>query len=412
MSISPVRVREMLVKEWRQIFRDPKSKRIIFASPILQLVLLGYAVNTDVNNTAMYVVDHDVSADSRALVDAFTAGGYFEVVGRSDRAADMASALDRGHARVGLEIPPGFSADLARRDAHVQLLLDGTNSNTATVAQGHATRIVQQFGAQHAPAMFPMFRPGTMPGQAPAAISAPGAAAISAPASMSGPGPGPGPGPISPGIDLRARAWFNPALESRVYNVPAVIGTILMLMSLLLTALAVVRERELGTLEQLMVSPLTPTELILGKTLPVAAIALIDLVIVVAVALLWFDIPLRGSVLALLVASVVYIIAALGIGLYISTTASTQQEAFMGMFLFFLPTAILSGFMYPVHTMPAVFQALTLINPLRHFLEIVRGIFLKGYGIFDILPQLGALSIMAVAIIWLAVRRFAADLRA
>lgn len=380
-SVSWPRVRELLRKEWRQIFRDPKSKRVIFASPILQLVLLGYAVNTDVHNTAMYVVDQDVSAASRALVDAFTAGGYFRVVGHSERPGDITRALDRGAARVGIEIPPGFSADLARGRARVQLLLDGTNSNTATVAQGYAARIVQEYGARY--------------GGSPVAGAASGAGQQSVPA-----------------IDLRARAWFNPDLESRVYNVPAVIGTILMLMSLLLTALAVVRERELGTLEQLMVSPLTPTELILGKTLPVAAIALIDLALVVVVALLWFEIPLRGSVIALLIASIVYIIAALGVGLFISTTASTQQEAFMGMFLFFLPTAILSGFMYPVHTMPPLFQALTLLNPLRHFLEIVRGIFLKGFGLPDILPQLATLAVMGAAIMWLAVRRFASGLRA
>lgn len=365
MSISWPRVRSLLRKEWRQIFRDPRSKRIVFASPILQLVLFGYAVNTDVRNTALYVVDHDVSAESRALVDAFTAGGWFRVTGSSDRSADLMHALDRGSARIGLEIPPDFSERLHAGGARVQVLLDGTNSNTATVAQGYAARIIQQFGAEAVPRAVPA------------------------------------------GIDVRARAWYNPDLESRVYNIPAVVGTILMLMSLLLTALAVVRERELGTLDQLMVSPLTPGELILGKTLPVAAIALIDLVLVVAVSLTWFDIPFRGSAIALVVASAVYIVTALGIGLFISTVSTTQQEAFMSMFLFFLPTAILSGFMYPVHTMPDFFQAITLLNPLRHFLEIVRGIFLKGDGLLQILPELGVLALMAVSILWLAVRRFA-----
>jgi len=365
MSISWPRVRSLLRKEWRQLFRDPRSKRVVFASPVLQLVLFGYAVNTDVNNTPMFVVDHDVTAESRTLVDAFTAGGWFRIVGTSDRSADLMHALDAGTARIAVEIPPGFSERLHSGNARVQVLVDGTNSNTATVAQGYAIRIIQQFGAQYAPAS------------------------------------------ASAGIDLRARAWYNPGLESQVYNIPAVIGTILLLMSLLLTALAVVRERELGTLDQLMVSPLTPGELVLGKTLPVAAIALIDLVLVVAVSLLWFDIPLRGSALALLVASIVYIVGALGIGLFISTISSTQQEAFMTMFLFFLPTAVLSGFMYPVHTMPEFFQAITLLNPLRHFLDIVRGIFLKGDGLLQILPELGVLTLMAVGVMWLAVRRFA-----
>lgn len=394
MSISWLRVNRLLRKEWRQIFRDPRSKRIVFASPILQLVLFGYAVNTDVNHTALYVVDHEVSAESRALVDAFTAAGWFRVVGRSDRPADLLQALDHGDARIGIEIPPDFGARLRAGDARVQVLLDGTNSNTATVAQGYAARIIQDFAAAYAPE---------------AASAAPvqdAATAGLAADAVASPVPPPPPG----GIDLRTRAWYNPGLESRVYNIPAVIGTILMLMSLLLTALAVVRERELGTLDQLLVSPLTPVELILGKTLPVVAIALIDLALVVAVSLLWFDIPFRGSAVALLVASAVYIVAALGIGLFISTVSSTQQEAFMGMFLFFLPTVILSGFMYPIYTMPEVFQVITLLNPLRHFLDIVRGIFLKGEGLGDILPELGTLTAMAIAIMLLAIRRFGRNL--
>ena len=205
---------------------------------------------------------------------------------------------------------------------------------------------------------------------------------------------------------MRSRAWYNPDLQSRNYNVPAVIGALLLLMSLLLTALAVVRERELGTLEQLMVSPLTPTELILGKTIPVAIIAFVDLILISAVAILWFDIPLRGSVPALLLASTVYILAALGIGLFISTISKTQQEAFMSMFLFFLPALILSGFMYPVRTMPTFFQWLTLANPVRHFLEIVRGIFLKGHGLADMWVQFAVITGMAVVVLLAAVARF------
>ena len=364
--INWLRVREMVRKEWRQLFRDPKSKRIVFASPILQLVLFGYAVNTDVHDVAMFVVDHENTAESRALVSAFVAPGYFRLAGHSDRPSDIGAALDAGRARVGLHIPPGFTADLlAGRGATVQLLIDGTSSNTATVAQGYAARIVQDFGLQYVDAR-------TLHG----------------------------------GVDLRTRAWFNPDLRSRVYNIPAVIGTILLLMSLLLTALAVVREREIGTLDQLLVSPLTPTELMLGKTLPVAVIAMIDLAMITAISLLWFDIPLRGSVFALLAASTVYVIAALGMGLYISSGARTQQEAFMTMFLFLLPAIVLSGFMYPVDTMPPFFQYLTLANPLRHFLEIVRAIFLRGAGMMDILPQFATLTVMAGAILWLAGRRF------
>lgn len=365
---SALRVRALLRKELRQIFRDPKTKRIIFGSPVIQLLLFGYAVTTDVQNVTVHVVDHDHTAESRALTKTLTASGYFRIVGQSETPRELQNALDRGDAAIGVQIPAGFSRDLrAGRGAQVQVLVDGTNSNTATVAQGYMARIIQQFGIDHA---------------------------ADAPRGSHG------------GLDLRTRAWFNPNLESRVYNVPAIVGILLMLMSLLLTALAVVRERELGTLEQLTVSPLSPAELILGKTIPVALIAFIDLAIICAVAIGWFGIPLRGSIIALLLASFVYILTSLGIGLFISTVSKTQQEAFMGMFLLFLPAIILSGFMYPVSTMPGLFQVLTFANPVRHFLEIVRGIFLKGDGVLDLWPQFLIISAMAAVVLAAATRRF------
>jgi len=360
----------MVRKELRQLLRDAKTKRVIFVAPIIMLILLGYAVNTDVRNVATAVVDHDRTPESRALVDALTASGYFRTVTTSDRPSDIGRALDHGTAVVGLEIPAGYARDLAAgRSPSVQLLVDGTNSNTATVAQGYATRIVQQLGVRLA-------------GAAPGAES------------------------IGGGIDLRARAWFNPSLESRVYNVPAVIGVIVLLMCLLLTAMGVVREREVGTLEQLLVSPLSARELMLGKTLPVAGIAVFQMALVTTVALLWFDIPLRGSVLTLMLAAVLFILAGLSFGLLISTVSVTQQEAFLTMFLFFLPAIILSGFLYPIDTMPEPFQILTLANPLRHFLEIVRGIFLRGAGLTELWPQILFLTAMAVAGLVVATRRF------
>lgn len=377
--MSGVRITRMVRKELRQLFRDAKTKRVIFVAPILMLILFGYAVNTDVRNVATAVVDHDRTPESRALVDALTASGYFRVVTTSDRPADIGRALDHGTAVVGLEIPSGYARDLAAgRSPSVQLLVDGTNSNTATVAQGYATRIVQQLGVRLADA---------------APVADPGAASS-----------------VVGGIDLRARAWFNPALESRVYNVPAVIGVIVLLMCLLLTAMAVVREREVGTLEQLLVSPLTARELMLGKTLPVAGIAVFQMALVTTVALLWFDIPLRGSVPTLALAALLFILAGLSFGLLISTVSETQQEAFLAMFLFFLPAIILSGFLYPIDTMPEPFQILTLANPLRHFLEIVRGIFLRGAGLTQLWPQFLVLTGMAVAGLVVATRRFRSTL--
>ncbi|MDX1674745.1 MAG: ABC transporter permease [Longimicrobiales bacterium] len=349
------RIRRMIAKELRQIFRDPRMGRIVFIAPVIQLVIFGYAVNTDIRDTPMFVVDHDRTAESRLLVDALTASGYFRVEARSRDPDAMTRALHRGDVIVGLQIPPGFAGDLASGGASVQVLVDGSNSNTATVAQGNALRIIRDFTTRR-------LRAGA---------------------------------PVPAGVDLRIRAWFNPDLASRVYNVPGVLGVIVLLMSGLLTAVAVVRERELGTLEQLLVTPMRPAELILGKTLPVAFIASIQIILVTLVAILWFDVPFRGSFLALAVAAVIYIVSGLAFGLLISTVARTLQEALMVMFLFFMPAILLSGFMFPIFTMPEVFQWITYANPIRHFLEIVRPVFLKGYGVGELWPSY--LYLLAIA---------------
>ncbi|MDT8341793.1 MAG: ABC transporter permease [Longimicrobiales bacterium] len=367
------RIRALVRKELRQLLRDPKTRGIIFVSPILQLILFGYAVNTDVRRVPTWVVDHDRTLESRLLLDAFTASDYFRVVGTHDDPSTLRSALDGGRARVGIWIPAGFAADAkGGRSPAIQVLLDGTNSNTATVAQGYAQRIVNEVATGWAEA--------GMAGRAG--------------------------GGTSGGVELRARAWFNPSLLSQVYNVPAVCGVIVLLMALLLTAMGVVREREMGTLDQLLVSPLSAAELMVGKTVPVAAIALVQLVIVTAVALLWFDIPLRGAPAVLLLASLLFILAGLSVGLFISTVSQTQQEAFLSMFLFLLPAIILSGFLYPVETMPELFRTLTLANPLRHYVEVVRAVFLKGAGITDLPVQFSFLGVMAAGGVAVASHRF------
>jgi ABC-2 type transport system permease protein len=366
---SLLRIARMVRKELRQLLRDPRSKRIIFLAPVVQLLLFGYAVTTDVRNVSLAVLDGDRSSQSRELVDAFTASGYFREVLAAESGRDLERALDHGRARATLEIPVGFARGLDEgRGPVVHLLVDGTSSNTATVAQGYATRIVTEFSLRHG-----------------------------------------APRPETAGIDLRTRAWFNPELSSRAYNVPAVMGMIVLIMSLLLTAMSVVRERELGTMDQLLVSPLSPGELILGKTLPVAAVAMVQLALVASVGLLWFGIPLQGSVLLLVAASLLFILAGLSFGLLVSTISRTQQEAFLSIFLLVLPAIVLSGLLYPIETMPPFFQWLTLANPLRHFLEIVRDLFLKGAGVADLWFQLTVLALMAWAGIWLAVNRFRAS---
>ncbi len=359
------RVAEMVRKEFRQLFRDPRMARILFVAPVIQLVLFGYAVSTEVRNTPLFVVDLDGTSAARELVEAYMAGGYFREVGRSGRPADLVRALERGEALAGVVIPAGYQRDLEQGSARVQLIFDGSDSNTATIAKAYAERITAGLAL------------------------------------------GPSAGAISPAVDLRLRAWFNPDLDSRNYNVPAVIGAILLLVCQLLTALAVVREREIGTLDQLIVSPLEPIELVLGKALPFALVGLLDMALVTGVALAWFHVPFRGSALLLLGATVLFVFCGLGAGLLISTISQTQQEAFLSSFLVYMPTMLLSGFMFPVSSMPELFRWLTLANPLRHFLEIVRGVFLQGVTAGDVAPQLGALALIATLLLGAAVQRFA-----
>jgi ABC-2 type transport system permease protein len=362
----------MVRKELRQMLRDPRSKRILFVAPVMQLLLFGYAVNTDVRHSPTYVLDRDHTSESRQLISALEASGYFRVTESGTRPADLVDALDHGRVVMGIEIPRGFAASIASgRPVDVQLLFDGSTANTANVAQGYAQQIVSRFGIERARIAG---RAGAVPSRG--------------------------------GVDLRARAWYNPNLESRVYNVPAVMGTIMMLMSLLLTSLAVVREREIGTLEQLMVSPLRPAELILGKTLPVVIVAFIQLALIFTFALLWFGIPFRGSIVFLLIASLFYTLCGLGIGLLISTVSNTQQEAFMSMFFFLLPAILLSGFMFAIENMPVVLQYITLLDPLRHYLVIVRGVFLRGTGWEVLLPELLTLVVMGLLLLGFATLQF------
>jgi len=360
------RIRGLLEKEFRQVVRDPRLAGVVFVSPILQLVVFGYAVSTDIRETGTIVVDHDRTPASREAIEVLSTTDFFRVTERSARSRHLVVALDRGEAIVGIEIPPGFEADLRSGDARLQLLLDGTNSNTASVAKSYAERILQAYAYR------------TVDRAPPDAV------------------------------DLRERAWYNPDLGSRAYNVPAVVGILLLLICLLLTALAIVRERERGTLDQLEVSPLSPGELIAGKTIPFGIIGLFDMGVVFAVALVWFGVPFHGHFLSLLGATVLYLLSGLGLGLFISTISRTQQEAFMGSFLVFMPAVLLSGFMFPISSMPASFRWLTLLNPVRHYIRIVRDVFLKGVGPAELWPSYLALLILGTALLWFAADRFRA----
>ena len=372
------RLRELMRKELRQTRRDPQALRVVLVAPIVQLIIFGYAVNTDIRHARVILFDRDHTAVSRELGQTLAASGHFRIVATAERAQDLVEARDHGRAILGVEIPRGFASDLeSGTRAAVQVLVDGTMSNTATVAQAYASQIILKFGQEHSALLAQQRTDAQAHG-----------------------------GTGLPGVDLRVRSWYNPNLESRVYNVPTVMGSIVMLMSLLLTSLAVVREREVGTLEQLMVSPLRPVELILGKTLPVVGIALVDLIVIASIALLWFGIPMRGSFVLLFFASLVYIVCGLGIGLLISTVSGTTQEAFMTMFMFFLPAMIFSGFFFPIANMPTVFQFVSLLDPIRYYLATVRGIFLKGAGLAVLWPQIATLAAFGGGILWLASTRF------
>lgn len=368
------RIKQMLVKEFIQVFRDPKMRGVIFLMPIIQVLVFGYAVTTDVTHVATAVFDLDNSAASRELVGRFVKSGYFDIVAHVDDDEHARQLVDRGEALAVLRINRGFENDLrAGRAAQLQVILDGTDSNTAGVVLNYSAKIAGQFSQKVLV---------TRLTRAKGVADEPG------------------------GVELQTRAWFNENLESRNFYVPGVIAIIVLLVMLMLTSMAVVREKEIGTMEQIMVTPIKPLEFILGKTVPFALIGFADVLLITVVSLVWFEIPIRGSVLLLLGAAALYIMTSLGVGLLISTVSETQQQAMMSTFFFYFPAVLLSGFMFPIANMPPVIQWLTYLNPLRYFLVIIRGIFLKGVGLHILWVQMAALAVMGIITLWLASRRF------
>jgi ABC-2 type transport system permease protein len=368
------RIRRMLVKEFLQVLRDFRMRGTVFLLPIIQVLVFGYAVTTDVKHVATAVYDLDNTVASRDLVSRFAGSGYFEIVGHVYDETAVRSLLDHGAVRLVLRINSGFQADLAAgRVAQVQALLDGTDSNTAGIVLNYSNEIVSQAGfdamVNRVTRVLGVFQ---RPGQ----------------------------------VDLQTRTWFNENLESRNFFVPGVIALIVTLVTLMLTSIAVVREYEIGTIEQIMVTPIRPIEFILGKTVPFALIGFADVLLITLVGVYWFEVPIRGSVPLLLCATGLYLLTSLGVGLLISTISRTQQQALMTTFLFFSPAILLSGFVFPIASMPVVVQWLTYLNPLRYFLVIIRGVFLKGIGLNILWPQMLALTIIGVLTLTLAVRRF------
>ena len=368
------RLKAMLVKEFVQVLRDPRMRFVVLVIPVVQTIIFGYAVSTDVRDVATAIYDLDNSSRSRELADRFIKSGYFDLQERVYDEARARELIDRGEVKALLRMNHGFGEQLAGgRGATVQLILDGTDSNTAGIALNYASRIVAGYSAEL---------------QLQAASRAAGRQI-----------------PIR-GVELTSRAWYNENLESRNFFVPAIITNIVFIITMLLSSMAVVREKEIGTIEQVIVTPIGKGEFILGKTVPFILIGYINVILISVVAVFWFEVPLRGSLLLLFGATALFLMSSLGIGLLISTVSRTQQQAMMSAFFVIFPAMLLSGFAFPIESMPRLVQWITYLNPMRFFLVIIRAIFQKGVGIEILWPQLMALFIIGVTILSCAILRF------
>jgi len=366
------RLRFVIRKEFRQLRRDPRAVRMAVIAPVLQLLLFGYAATTDLKNAPVAVCDRDQQTASRQLVTKLSQVGYFRVYAVGADPRQLLNELDHGRAQVTLDIPPGFSQDLARgRRAAVQVLADGSDSNTATLALSYLTGTLQSYAAEVQ--VDYLQRHGT------AAVAR---------------------------LGLEPRIWYNPDLRSANYMLPGLVGLILLIITTNFTALSVVREREAGTLEQVIVTPLRPLELLLGKMIPVAVIGVVDALLIVAVSVLWFHVPLRGSLLLLFALAGGFLFCTLGTGLLISTLSRTQQQAQMTNFFLTMPAVLLSGFIFPIANMPTWAQWLTYLIPFRYFLAIARGIYLKGNGFALLWPQAAALFVLGLLLFGAGVALF------
>lgn len=370
----------VIVKEFLELLRDRTMIPVVFVAPALQLLALGYAANLDVRNVPTVLVDQDRTPASLRLVDAFTASGYFQLVGSEDTAAGAAPWLVDGRGQVALVIRRGYGdAVAAGRSPAVQVLADGSDSSAAGIGLGYASLIVARESAALVAARLPQ-----------ALRARPGASRL-----------------VPGSIRLVPRVWYNPDLKSRWFFVPAILALVLMVLTLVLSSMGIVREKEIGTMEQLIVTPIRPWQLILGKLLPYAAIGLFDTFVVIGLTVGWFGIPLRGSLALLIALTLLLLLNTLSLGLLVSTLVSNQQQAMMAaVFLFMLPMIYLSGLLFPLENMPDVLQWVSYAIPLRYFAQILRGIFLRGFGIAELWPQAAALAAFGIAFLTLSALRF------
>ena len=362
-------IRQIIRKEFIQVFRDKRMIAPLFLAPVIQLILFGYAATTDVKNVKLGVVDYDRSQESRAFVTTFTRSGYFELKAALDSTSEVDGVIQSGAVQAGIVIPEGFAKKLqAGTTSPVQVIIDGTDANSATIIISY----IDLVSARYSESVIIQ------------ALAGKGAAMPR----------------------LEPRIWFNPELKSSFWMVPGVICLILLISTLLLTSMAITREREMGTLEQLIVSPIKPRELIIGKTVPFALIGFFDILLILTAGKIIFDVPIRGSIPFLLGSSFLFILTTLGAGLFISTVSRTQGQAMMTAMFFAMPAMLLAGIFSPIESMPKIIQYVTYLNPLRHFGKIVREILLKGNGPEILWPELLILLVIGLATFVLSSLRF------
>ena len=369
------RLKQMLIKELIQVVRDKRTRFILIGPPILQMLVFGYAASFEIRNVATVAVDRDHSQESRELISRFTASPYFQVQQQLIDSIQAQQLIDQGKATIALEIDAGFAEKLRKGEtAPLQVIVDATNSNTALIASAYVSQIAVAFAQQTQQQRIYNIAPQLIE--------------------------------QAPSIELEQRPWYNTDLSSRWFFVPGVIGSLTTLLVITLTSFAVVREREIGTLEQIMVTPIRPVEFILGKTLPFFLIGLFDALLIGVVGTFWFQVPFRGHILVLLTGAVVFLVCMLGVALLISTVSATQQQAMVTSFFFIMPTITFSGFGFPISAMPQWMQTFSYAIPLRYFLIVLRGTYLKGVG-FDVLwPQMAAMGGIGLSVMMLAVLRF------
>lgn len=361
----------MMLKEFLQIFRDVRLRTVILLMPLLQTFIFGYAINIDVHDIRVAVLDQERSVASRSFVQSLVNSGYFKLSKQLEHESDVADELDRGRAALVLQINQGFATALASgQPLPVLAIIDGSDANTASIIRFYLGLVAAQ-------------QARSLNAKAPPATHA-----------------------IATAIRLQSRAWFNENLVSRNFYLPGLIAILITLTTLTLTSMSIVREKEIGTMEQLIVTPIHRVEFIAGKSLPYILIGFFNVIGILFVSAYWFEVPIRGSLLLLFLAIGLYLLTTLGLGLFVSTISNTQQEAMLSAFMFYFPLVLLSGFIFPIYNMPEMIQWLTVINPLKYFLIVIRGIFLKGIGIQVLWPELLSLMLIGVLVFWQAIRRF------